>query len=193
MWSESNMYFKVYFLKDDVIESSLLKLEVLLEGLEDTNKAQLILSPLDKDVRIVQETYNDNDELEGVFNVGVFKQDIDYNKENNTFEIEVKTGFDVFIFNICALLNVGKLTIDEDVKPSESRFAPIQERVKSITLYLEEFNALDGFVGEFAINETSIDFKGLVINCQAIHESVESGAYVPDFESDEILRGESLF
>ena len=191
-WSESIMYSRVYLLKDDLLDSTLFKLEVLFEGFEETNQAKLCIAPLDKEVSIVHEIYNDDNTLFDVFNIGNFKQDIDFNEEKEVFEIAIKTGFDVFIFNICALLEMGKLTIDEDVKPSKNGFAPIQERVKSITLNMKEFNALDGYVCECAINEDSFDFKGLVINCQGIHESVKSGAYVPDFESDVIMRGEDL-
>lgn len=188
------MYFKLYFLKKDKeIDSSVLKLEVVLDILDDTNHAQLMLSPIDEDVQIVQETYDDDKKLLGVFNVGVFKQDVSYNKEHNLFEFGIKTSFDVFIFNICALLDIGKLTIDENVKLSETGFAPIKERVKSISLTLEEICSLNGFLGKFSIIDNSIDFKGIVLNLQAIHESVSDGEHIPDVKSNLLKRSENLY
>lgn len=178
--------------EDERIDSSFLKLEVLLDGLESTNHAQLKLEPIDKDVRIVQETYDINNNILGVYNVGVFKQDIAYNKQLDVFDIAIKTSFDVFIFNICVMLGIGKLTIDESVKTSENGFAPIEERVKTLSLSLEELKCINNFIGEFSLKDTSIDFKGLVFNVEGIHENVKDGALMSEVKCNLLKRSENL-
>lgn len=197
VWSEYFMTIEHVFFKNGERKcSSYLKSEVNLDELDD-NKVSLYLKPYEHNVKIASEHYSLDWEIDDKKFIDYFILDCQYDKAQDKIEIIVNNGFDVFIFNICALLGIGRLAIDEDVEPSGlfqamEGFFNIPDRVKSIMLSLEEFKMLDGFVGEFNICNPSFDFLSLKIAINEISESVCDGAHVPDVKSD-LLRGESLF
>ena len=176
--------------------SSSLISEVNLDEL-DNNKVSLFLKPLERDVEIAIVHYGQDWKIDDKKGLDYFILDCNYDKREDKIEIIVNNGFDEFIFNICALLDIGRLTINEDVEPlglfqAMDGFFNVNDRVKSIILSLEEFKLLDGFVGEFSICNPSIDFLSLRIAIKEISESVCDGAHVPEVKSEYLKRGESL-
>ena len=171
--------------------------EVNLDDLDD-NKVSLLLKPYESDVEIAIVKYGNDWKFKKVKGLDYCTLTCNYNKNEDQLEIAILNGFDVFIFNICSLLDIGHIAIDEDVEPSGlfqamEGFFLIEVRVKSITLSLEEFKLLDGFIGEFSICNPSIDFIKLIISLKSIHESVCDGAHVPDVKSNNLKRSENLF
>ena len=186
----------VFFKNGERKCSSYLKSEVCLDELDD-NKVSLLLKPYEHDVEIAIVHYGFDWQIEHEKRLDYFTLTCYYDKREDMIEILIDNGFDVFIFNICALLGIGRLNIIENVEPlglfqAMEGFLPIHERVRSILLTLEEFKLLDGFVGKFSLCNPSIDFIRLVIAFDSIHESVCDGAHVPYMKSSLLKRGESL-
>lgn len=166
--------------------------EVNLDELED-NKVQLLLKPYESDVEIAIVHYGQDWNIDDKRGLEYFTLNCNYDNVEDKIEIKVFNGFDEFIFNVCSLLRIGHITLDEDVSFDKMTFAPICERVKSIILSLEEFKMLDGFVGKFSICNPSFDFISLMISVKGIHESVCDGSETPEVNSELLLRGEKLF
>lgn len=188
---------KVFFKDGKRKCSSYLISEVNLDEIDD-NKVSLLLKPYEQDVEIAIVHYGLDWQIDKKDALDYFILDCQYDKAQDKIEIIVNNGFDVFIFNICALLGIGRIAIDEDVEPlglfqAMEGFLPIQERVKSITFSLEEFKMLDGFVGKFSICNPSIDFLNLRIAIKEISESVCDGSETPEVKSEYLKRGEYLF
>lgn len=187
----------VFFKNGERKCSSYLISQVNLDEIDD-NKAQLLLKPYEQDVEIAIVHYGLDWKIDDMKGLDYFILDCSYNKSEDKIEINVNNGFDVFIFNICALLGIGRLTIDKDVEPlgvfqAMEGFFNVNERVKSIILTLEEFKLLDGFVGKFSICNPSIDFLSLQISIKEISESVCDGADIPEIKSECLKGGEKLY
>ena len=186
----------IYNANGEVIDACPFIFKIDLDDLEELNNARLILKPLDPCVVITLDYYETNeDEIDPAEfqRLKDFKIDFFYNDEDDEIVLNVFNGFDVALFNICSLLGIGRIHIDESVPYNENGFAPVHDKVSTLTFTLEEFKMLDGFVAWFKFTPHFILFKGLLIGANYIHESVEDGAGVPSFKSDKLLRGEKLF
>lgn len=168
---------------------------VELDELEKHNNIKLEIKPIDPDVVIARYHYEtDQTHIDPYdFEIGTYETNIFYNDEDDEIFMNVFNGFDVAIFNICSLLGIGRVELDDAVKYSYLGFAPIHDKVSRIKLTLEEFKQLDGFVAVFKFTPHFILFKGLLIGARYIHSDVHEGDVVPDFKSDKLLRGENLF
>ena len=192
------MYFKetIYDKNGEIVDACLFKFTVDLDGVEKINNARLILKPLDPCVVVARRYFKDNESNADPYNYEIIKEfyvDAFYDDEDDEINLNIIGGFDVAIFNICSLLGIGRLHLDDAVKYSCVGFAPIHDKVSSIKLTLEEFKMLDGFVACLKFTDNFVLFKGLVIGANYIHEDVHDGDVVPKFNSDKLLRGENLF
>ena len=187
---------KMFDKEGKLIDSCLFKFEVNLDELEKFNNAKLILKPLDPSIKIVRYYFKaDKGTLDpyDVERVDSYESNFFYNDDDDEFVLNVFNGFDVAIFNICSLLGIGHVDIDESVPCNDLGFAPVHDRVSALTFTLEEFKMLDGFVARFKFTPHFILFKGLVIGANYLHENVKNGDRVPDFKGEDLLRGEKLF
>lgn len=168
---------------------------VSLDELETHNNVKLMLKPYDPSVIIARYPYKKGGKIDPFkfIRAECYETDFFYNNEDDEIILNVLNGFDVAIFNICSLLNIGKIEIDKGVPYRENGFAPVHDKVSRIKLTLEEFKQLDGFVAVFKFVPYFILFKGLLIGANYIHEDVHDGDVVPNFKSDNLLRGEKLF
>ena len=186
---------EVYNSKGEVIDTLPFKFEVNLDELETCYNARIQVKPVDPHV-VIASYYYEKDENE--INPHDFKRICEftgnyfYNDEDDEIIVSIHNGFDVAVFNMCSLLGIGRVSLDETVPVQENGFAPVHDKVMSIKLTLEEFKQLDGFV---AVKFTPhfILFKGLLIGANYIHSDVDEGDVVPDFRSEKLLRGENLF
>ena len=187
---------EIYDKNGEVIEALPLKFEVNLDELEAFHNARILVKPVDPDVVIARYHYEtDPNEIDphDFERVEYFEGNYFYNDEADELEIGVHNGFDVALFNMCSLLGIGRVSLDETVPVQENGFAPVHDKVMSIKLTLEEFKQLDGFVAVFKFTPHFILFKGLLIGANYIHSDVDEGDVVPDFRSEKLLRGENLF
>ena len=175
-----------------VLDSSLLMAEVNLDML-DVKQVKIFLKPCLEDVELVIEIYNEFHELVSIKSLKYFTLNCHYDNEHDRIEIQIINGFDWLIFNICAMLNIGRITFFEDLEPDDNKFTIDETFVSSIVLTLEEFKLLDGFVGEFDISGDSIDFKGMRMSNKSISESVCDDFVRADGKKEYMLRGEKLF
>jgi len=182
----------IFYKNGEEIRSSLLKCEVSILNLE-IGHLQLKLTPYDEDVMILRKYYDNAWNVENMHTLDCFFIDCIYDDINDSIEFNMHTSFDLFLFNICALLGIGRLkTSDDFVDIGENGFAHIYQRVNVFYLTLEEFKLLDGFIGKFTLNGSSVSFDGLFMRFDCIHESVSDGADVPDVKSKLLKRGERL-
>lgn len=187
---------EIYDKNGEVIEALPFKFEVNLDELEAFHNARILVKPVDPDVVIARYHYEtDPNEIDphDFERVEYFEGNYFYNDEADELEIGVHNGFDVALFNMCSLLQIGRITLDEYVEFEENGFAPVHDKVSTVRLTLDEFKKLDGFVAWCKITKHFILFKGLVIGANYIHESACDGDVVPDFKSEKLLRGEKLF
>ena len=187
---------KMFDKEGKMIDSCLFKFEVNLDELEKFNNARLFLKPLDPYISIERYYFEANEGTLDPYDfehVHKYECNFFYNDEDDKIILNVFNGFDVAIFNICSLLGIGHVAIDETVPCNELGFAPVHDRVSTLTFTLEEFKRLDGFVARFKFTPHFILFKGLLIGANYIHDNVKDDDRVPDFESDYLLRGEKLF
>ena len=187
---------EVYNSKGEVIDTLPFKFEVNLDELETCYNARIQVKPVDPHV-VIASYYYEKDENE--INPHDFKCICEftgnyfYNDEDDEIIVSIHNGFDVAVFNMCSLLGIGRVSLDETVPVQENGFAPMHDKVMSIKLTLEEFKQLDGFVAVFKFTPHFILFKGLLIGANYIHSDVDEGDVVPDFRSEKLLRGENLF
>lgn len=187
---------EVYNSKGEVIDTLPFKFEVNLDELETCYNARIQVKPVDPHV-VIASYYYEKDENE--INPHDFKRICEftgnyfYNDEDDEIIVSIHNGFDVAVFNMCSLLGIGRVSLDETVPVQENGFAPVHDKVMSIKLTLEEFKQLDGFVAVFKFTPHFILFKGLLIGANYIHSDVDEGDVVPDFRSEKLLRGENLF
>ena len=170
--------------------------EVELDELETYNNVKLNIKPLDPCVVLTRHYYEfDESEIDpqDYKRVTSYGGNFFYNSEEDKIMLSVFNGFDVAIFNICSLLGIGRIDLADEVPYRENGFAPVHDKVRTITWTLEEFKQLDGFVALFKFTRHFILFKGLLIGANYIHENVQDGDSVPDFKSSDLLRGEKLF
>lgn len=189
-------FIEKYYNKDgDEIDTFAMKFEINLDEVDSCNNVQLILRPLDPTIVMTRKYYERDVETDPhVFETfKSFKTNFFYNDEDDKIFLNVFNGFDVAIFNICSLLGIGRLELRDEVPYNENGFAPVHDKVSTITWTLEEFKQLDGFVAMFKFTPHFILFKGLLIGANYIHRDVCEGSIVPFFLSDELLRGENLF
>lgn len=182
--------------KGEEIDACPFIFNVELDELETYNNVKLILKPLDPCVVITRQYYErSEDEIDPhkFERVKAYTSNFFYNDEDDTLMLNVFNGFDVAIFNICFLLGIGRLELADEVPYNENGFAPVHDKVRTITFTLEEFKKLDGFVAWFKFAPPFILFKGLVIGANYINDSVENGDSVPNYNSDVLLRSEKLF
>ena len=194
-WSERFMSFTEVFIKNGKeIRSNTLMTEINLDNLEK-GLLKISLKPYDENVTILRKHYNDKTwRVDFMHTIEEIILDCVYNDIDDSIEFNLHASFDLFIFNICALLGIGTLKInDKYVDIGKNGFAHIFQRVQVFYLTLEEFKLLNGFVGIFTFNGSSISFDGLLMRYDCIHESVSDGAAIPDFDSDCLKRGEKLF
>ena len=181
-----------------IIDSCPFIFEVELDELETFNNAKLNLKPLDSRVVITRQYYEfDESELKDPYDferLEVYECNFFYNDEKDELILNVFNGFDVAIFNICALLGIGRITIDDIVPNKHGNFAPIHDKVSQVIFTLDEFKKLDGFVAWFKFTPHFILFKGVVLGFNYLHDSVGDGD-VPHYfrEGDLYARGENLF
>ena len=185
----------IYDREGKVIDTLPFIFNVELDELETFNNAKLEIKPLDPDVVIARYHYEkDEKEIDPFdFEVGTYGTDIFYNDEDDEIFFNIFNGFDVAIFNICSLLGIGRVELDDIVGYRENGFAPIHDKVSRIKFTLEEFKQLDGFIAVFKFTPHFILFKGLLIGARYIHSDVHEGDVVPDFRSSKLLRSEKLF
>ena len=172
------------------------KFEVNLDELEAHHNARILVRPLDDDVVIARYYYErDPNEIDPYKfdNVEFFEGNYFYNDEDDELILSIHTGFDVALFNICSLLGIGRVELDEGVEYEVNGFAPVHDKVWQLRMTLEEFKQLDGFVSMIKFTPHFILFKGLLIGANYIHKGVKDGDVVPDFRSEKLLRGEDLF
>ena len=186
----------IYDKEGNKIDALPFKFEVNLDELETCYNARIQVKPLDPCV-VIARYYYEKDENE--INPHDFKRICEftgnyfYNDEDDEIIVSIHNGFDVAVFNMCSLLGIGRVSLDETVPVQENGFAPVHDKVMSIKLTLEEFKQLDGFVAVFKFTPHFILFKGLLIGANYIHSDVDEGDVVPDFRSEKLLRGEELF
>lgn len=187
---------EIYNANGDVIETLPFKFEVNLDELDTCNNARLIVKPVDPRI-VIASYYYEHDESEinphDFKRIEEFKGDYFYNDEDDELILSIYNGFDVAVFNMCSLLGIGRVDLDNYVEYEENGFAPVHDKVSRIHLTLEEFKKLDGFVALCKFTPHFILFKGLLIGANYIHESACDGDVVPDFRSEKLLRGEKLF
>lgn len=179
--------------KCEEIDTAPFRFQVITDGLENGNTLQLILRPTDPAVVIYRDYYDEHNRHTDSDRLEAYETNVFYDDENDEITLNVFNGFDVAIFNICSLLNIGRVHIDDSVPCSNRNFAPVHDRVMQIILTLEEFKKLDGFVAVFKFTKYFILFKGLLIGSNYIHEDVKDGSDVPFYTSDRLARGESIF
>ena len=193
-----NLPFKytMYNKQGEIIHACPFKFEVELDELEKFYNVKLILRPLDPSVVITRHYYeHDESEIDphAFERIPAYQNDFFYNDEADEIVLNVFNGFDVALFNISSLLAIGRLDLADEVPYNENGFAPIHDKVRTITWTLEEFKKLDGFVAWFKFTKHFIFFKGLLLGSNYIHENVKDDDRVPAFDSDVLLRGEKLF
>ena len=183
----------IFYRKGKEIRSSLLRCDVNLENIEK-HHLQLCLRPYDKNTLILKKYYDPNTwDIKHMKTLDCYYMDCFYDEDNDSIEFNLFESFDLFVFNICSLLNIGTLkTYDDNYLVDEDEFAHIFQRVSVFYLTLEEFKLLDGFVGMFTLNGSSISFDGVILKFDCIHESVSDGDHVPDVKSKLLKRGEDL-
>ena len=190
------MYLKENYYENDVsYDAHVLKTEVNLDDLEN-NKVSLLLKPLYDNVKIVRRYYNDNDELVNTQELDCFRLNLDYDNEHDRIEIMVYNGFDKFIYNICALLSVGRFTLTfnpEEYEKHTKHLTTNDTCFLTLILSLEEFKQLDSFCGVIDISGISIDFIRLCIPFKSMYK-LECDDFVRnDGKKEYYLCGEKLF
>lgn len=175
------------------IDSAPFIFNVELDELESLNNVKLTIKPLDPCVVIFRTYFDINDKYDGAECIEQYETNFFYNDEDDKIMLNVFNGFDVALFNISSLLGVGRIEIDEDVPYLDNGFAPVHDKVWTISWTLDEFKQLDGWVSWFKFTKHFIYFKGLLVGANYIHADVHDGDRVPDFRSEKLLRGEKLF
>lgn len=186
----------IYNKNGEVIDSCPFKFEVNLDEIETHHNARLIVNTLDPHVVIASYYYKrDESEIDphDFKRLDEFTGNYFYNDEDDEIIVAIHNGFDVAVFNMCSLLGIGRIHLDDHVEYEENGFAPVHDKVVYFKLTLDEFKMLDGFVAVCKFTRHFILFKGLLIGANYIHESVQDGDGVPDFRSEKLLRGERLF
>lgn len=183
----------IFYRKGKEIRSSLLKCKVNLDDIENRH-LQLCLRPYDEEALILRKYYDDNTwNVKSMKTIDCYYMDCFYDEDKDSIQFNMFEGFDVFLFNVCALLNIGTLkTHESNYIIEKDDFAHIFQRVSVFHLTLDEFKLLDGFVGMFTLNGSSISFDGLIVKFDCIHESVSDGACISDVKSKLLMRGEDL-
>ena len=187
---------EIYDREGNEVDALPFKFEVNLDELEAHHNARILVRPLDDDVVIARYYYErDPNEIDPYKfdNVEFFEGNYFYNDEDDELILSIHTGFDVALFNICSLLGIGRVELDEGVEYEVNGFAPVHDKVWQLRMTLEEFKQLDGFVSMIKFTPHFILFKGLLIGANYIHKGVKDGDVVPDFRSEKLLRGEDLF
>ena len=189
-----SMSSDIFYKNGKEIRSSFLKTEINTQDVEN-GLLSISLKPEDDEVLILRKNYDINTwAVRNVISLDSFILNCVYDEIHDSIEFNIHSSFDLFIFNICALLGIGTLKVnDKYVEFDEHGFAQIFQRVSVFYLTLEEFKMLDGFVGRFTLHGSSISFDGLLLNYKRIHESVSDGAHIPDLKSKLLERGEFLF
>lgn len=164
-----------------------------LDDLETHYCARLTIKPLDPAVVVYRDYFDINNKYVSSNRLEEYETNFFYNDEDDKIILNVFNGFDVALFNISSLLGIGRLELADEVPYMSNGFAPVHDKVRTITWTLEEFKQLDGWVAWFKFTPHFILFKGLVIGANYIHEDVKDGDVVPDFRSEKLLRGENLF
>ena len=190
--------YTMYNKQGEIIHSCPFIFNVELDELEKFYNVKLILKPLDPSVVITRYYYEyDESEITDPYDferVPAYESNFFYNDESDELFLNVFNGFDVALFNICSLLGIGHIELDDIVPYNEQGFAPIHDKVSRIKFTLEEFKMLDGFVAWFKFTRHFILFKGLVLGYNYINERV-GDERVPHYfsEGDMYARGEKLF
>ena len=186
----------IYDKEGNKIDALPFKFEVNLDELETHHNARILVKPLDPCV-VIARYYYEHDESEidphDFDRLEYFEGNYFYNDEDDEIILAIHTGFDVAVFNMCSLLGIGRVELDEGVQYSYLGFAPVHDKVWQLRMTLEEFKQLDGFISMIKFTKHFILFKGLLIGANYIHESVNDGDVVPDFKSNVFKRGEKLF
>ena len=183
----------MYNFKGIEIDTTPFVFGVELDELEEHNNAKLTIKPLDNRVLIARDYYDINNNYVGADRCENYGANFFYNDEDDELVLNVFNGFDVALFNISSLLGIGRIELHDEVPYNENGFAPVHDKVWTITWTLEEFKQLDGWVAMIKLTSTAILFKGLLVGANYIHRDVKSGDDVPDFKSEKLLRGENLF
>ena len=153
----------------------------------------LTIRPLDPSVLMLVDYYDGRNNYVETYKRENYDATFQYDDEKDEIVLYVMEGIDVAIFNMCSLLGIGKLSLDDAVPYYVDGFAPIHDKVSMITFTLEEFKQLDGMVALLKIKPQYIMFKGLLLGSRYIRDDVEDGDNIPNFKSDKLKRGEKLF
>ena len=192
------MYFTDEFQKgDETFDSCVLITEVNLDELEN-NKVHLHLRPFDKDIKIARKWYHKDDTFEGSQIIEYFRLNAIYDNVHDRIELFIKSNFDKFIYAVCKLLSIGRITLYnlnvEDIERREHVSSISENHVRSIVLSLDEFKRLDGFCGLIDVSGLSmVYFKGLHMSVNSLKRSVCVDFRRPDGRKEYLLRGEKLF
>lgn len=92
--------------------------EVELDEVETYNNVKIAIKPLDHCVVITRHYYEfDESEIDpqDYIRVKAYDSNFFYNDEEDKITLSIFNGFDVAIFNICSLLGIGRLELDDYV------------------------------------------------------------------------------
>lgn len=173
------------------LDTALFEFDVNLDNLETEHIAKLTIKLADPSIMIYRDYYDYQGYFAGTTSDISYESNFVYYEDEDELILNVFNGFDVAIFNICALLGMGKFTRDYSVPYDEENFVEIDDSVQTITFTLEEFKKLHGFMAWFRFNNPFIEFKGLSIGSNYLHDSCHNGA-IPDYWSDNMKRGEKF-
>ena len=192
------MYFTDEFQKgDDTFDSCVMVCQVNLDELEK-NKVHLRLKPFDEDIKIVKTWYNKDNVFKGAQTIEYFRLNAIYDNVHDRIELFIKSNFDKFIYAVCKLLSIGRITLYnhnvEEIESKEDVSLISENHVRSIVLSLDEFKRLDGFCGLIDISGLSVVyFKGLQMSVNSLKQSECVDFRRPDGRKEYLLRGEKLF
>lgn len=195
------MYFIDEFQKgDETFNVCVMVLEVNLDEVDD-NKVQLLLKPYDEGIKLVKHWYwRETNEYEGSQTIDCFVLNCFYDKEHDRIELAMKSNFDKFVYSVCKLLSIGRISlyyhdIDElEELEDDELFSISENHIRSVILTLEEFKRLDGFCGLIDVRGLSVvHFKGLYMPLKSLRENVCKDFERPDGREEYLLRGEKLF
>ena len=120
----------IYDREGNKIDALPFKFEVNLDELESHHNARILVKPLDPCVVIARYYYErDPNEIDPYKfdNVEFFEGNYFYNDEDDELILSIHTGFDVALFNICSLLGIGRVELDEGVEYEVNGFAPVHD------------------------------------------------------------------
>lgn len=184
---------RMYNHTGEEIDSTPFVFGVDLDELDSKSIAKLNIKPFDNRVLIARDYYDMQGKYVESDRCECFETPFLYYEDKDELILDVFNGFDVALFNISALLGIGRVEIADEVPCDKKGFAPVHDKVRRIKWTLEEFKQLDGHVALIKFKPYGILFKGLLIGANYIRDDVYDGDRIPNLKSSELQRGENLF